>query len=250
MLVASLSKIIPIRIFIKDHHLWLKSQAPRTFAIELCQAIPVMKLCNDMTDFKSSFVYVFKHTPIQISLTKSGYRSLTVRRKSLTPRSVKGSLRATMKPLILTLALLAVCAPCHAQQDSYAYGQPSDLKGLKKVYVDSGADTKSRDSIIKELEKSKLDFEIVDDEADAKILLGFGAGHVTKKAIATSTGSSVIAREISQRTGSGVVVAHARGKDRLVLSFQDTQNSKWERNPVTNFVREFIKVYKKGNDIK
>ena len=64
-----------------------------------------------------------------------------------------------MKPFILTITLLAFCAPCYAQQDSYAYGQPSDLKGLKKVYVDTGPDTKNRDSIIKELEKAKLGFE-------------------------------------------------------------------------------------------
>ena len=65
------------------------------------------------------------------------------------------------------------------------------------------------------------------------------------------SGPTVVAREKTQRTGNGVVVAmHARGKDRLVLSFKDVQNSKWERNPVENFCREFIKAYKKGNDIK
>jgi hypothetical protein len=85
-----------------------------------------------------------------------------------------------MKPVILTLTLLAFCASCYAQPDPYAYGQPSDLKGLRKVYVDSGPDTKSRDSIIRNLEKSKLGFVIVDDEKDAEILLGFGAGAVYK----------------------------------------------------------------------
>ena len=99
-----------------------------------------------------------------------------------------------MKPFILTLTLLAFCAPCYAQRDSYAYGQPSDLKGLKKVYVDTGPDTKNRDSIIKDLEKSKLGFEIVDDKADAEILLGFGAGEVTHSVVATANGNVATAR--------------------------------------------------------
>src|SRR5258706_14520550 len=102
-----------------------------------------------------------------------------------------------MKPFILTLTLLAFCAPCYAQNDSYAYGQPSDLKGLKKVYVDSGPDTKSRENIIKDLEKSKLAFEIVDDQKDAEILLGYGAGAVSLKSVASVVGSSVI---VTQKT--------------------------------------------------
>lgn len=161
-----------------------------------------------------------------------------------------------MKRLFASLALITLFASlCFAQNDSYAYGQPSDLKGLKKVYIDTGPDTKSRDQIIKDLEKSKIGFEIVDDQKDAEILLGYGAGAVARKVVGstTTTGStsSIYVREKTQRTGTGVVVAlNARGKDRIVHSFEDVQNSKWERNPVDNYVREFIKVYKQGNDIK
>lgn len=157
-----------------------------------------------------------------------------------------------MKHLSLSLALIALFASLSpAQNDSYSYGQPSDLKGLKKIYVDSGPDTKSRDKIIKSLEKSKLGFEIVDDQKDAEIVLGYGAGAVSRKVVGSVVGSSVVMQEKTQRTGAGVVVAlNARGKDRLVHSFEDVQNSKWERNPVDNFVREFVKVYKKGNGIK
>ena len=42
----------------------------------------------------------------------------------------------------------------------------------------------------------------------------------------------------------------ARGKARLVYSFKDIQTTVFERKPVSNLVREFIKVYKKGNDLK
>src|SRR5437870_13903286 len=125
-----------------------------------------------------------------------------------------------MKRLTLSLALIALFASLSlAQNDSYAYGQPSDLKGLKKVYVDSGPDTKSRDKIIKGLENAKLGFEIVDEEKDAEILLGYGAGAVSRKVVGSVVGSSVIMQTKTQRTGVGIVVAlNARGKDRLVHS--------------------------------
>src|SRR2546430_13695542 len=109
-----------------------------------------------------------------------------------------------MKHLFVSLALIVLLAPlCLAQNDSYAYGQPSDLKGLKKIYIDAGPDTKSRDSIIKNLEKSKLGFEIVDDQKDAEILLGYGAGSVSRKAVGSVVGSSVIVTQKTQRTGTG-----------------------------------------------
>jgi len=52
------------------------------------------------------------------------------------------------------------------------------------------------------------------------------------------------------RTGAGVVIAIARGKARLVYSFDDVQTTWLERKPVTNFVREFLKIYKRGNNSK
>lgn len=156
-----------------------------------------------------------------------------------------------MRRLTLSLALIALLTSLSPAQSDYAYGQPSDLKGLKKIYIDSGPDIKSRNQIIKDLDKSKLGFEIVDDQKDAEILLLYGAGAVSRKSVGSVVGSSVIVTEKTQRTGVGAVVAlNARGKDRIVHSFQDVQNSKWERNPVDNYVREFIKVYKQGNDLK
>jgi hypothetical protein len=154
------------------------------------------------------------------------------------------------KSLALCLLILLACFDAYGQDESYSYGQPSDLKGLHKVFVDTGADTKNRDTIIKGILKAKLDFEIVDDAADAEIILGFGAGKVTNKAVASVIGTGIVARTHTSRTGTGVVIARARSKERLVHSFEDTQQSGWERKPVDNYVREFIKVYKKGNDLK
>lgn len=147
------------------------------------------------------------------------------------------------KVLASLLFSLSLLASTIAQE---SYGQLSDLRGLKKIFVNTGVDTKSRDSIIKDLEKSKLGFEIVDDAESAEIYMGFGADQVANVVWHTSAATRVL----TSRTGNGEVRVRARGKNRLILSFEDTQKSIWERKPATNFVREFIKAYKKGNDLK
>ena len=45
--------------------------------------------------------------------------------------------------------LLLLCAPAHFAQER-SYGKPSELKGLKRVYVDAGAGRKSRERIVDE----------------------------------------------------------------------------------------------------
>jgi len=130
-----------------------------------------------------------------------------------------------------------------AQQDSFAYGQPSDLKGLKKVYVETGPDLKSHDAIIHGLAESKIEFEIVDDEKAAEIILTFTAEAVR--------GPIVNGDQRILQSGGGLVTAtNIRGKDRVVLSFQDTRKNVFQHQPVTNFVHEFLKAYKKANGIK
>lgn len=150
---------------------------------------------------------------------------------------------------LITITLLVSLAAIAFAQDR-AYGTASDLKGLKKVFIDTGPDTKSRENIIKGLEKSRLGFEIVDDKEDAEILLGFGADEVVHSIVATRSENVATGRVLMDQTGAGVVIARARGKARLIYSFDDVQTTVFERKPVNNFIREFIKLYKKGNDIK
>lgn len=154
-----------------------------------------------------------------------------------------------MRKTLTLLGLLLILVSTTAAQDSerpYAYGEITDLKGRTKVYVDTGADTKNRENIINDLRKSKLGFEIVDGTDNPEVVLTFGTG--AARDIVWTT--SVASRVIEQPTGSGGVWVFARAKLRLVLSFQDTRNSKFERSPVSNFTREFLKAYKKGNGIK
>lgn len=150
-----------------------------------------------------------------------------------------------MKTLLL---LLALAVPLCAQ--ALPYGEISDLKGLKKVYVNTGLDMKSHRAIVKALEKSNLGFEIVEDVEDSEIMLVFGAGSVEHGVVATNTNGVATAQVVESPTGDGYVTAYARDKVRLVLSFKDTQGTVFERKPVSNFVRTFLKAYKQANGVK
>ena len=69
-----------------------------------------------------------------------------------------------MKSFILTLTLLAFCAPATLSKTLTLTVNCPILKGLEKGLDGHWPGYENRDSIIKDLEKSKLGFEIVDDK--------------------------------------------------------------------------------------
>lgn len=152
-----------------------------------------------------------------------------------------------MKSLLCLVAILTFPVLAVAQTE-YAYGQPSDLKGLKKVFVDTGPDMKSRNAIIEGMEKSKIGFEVMDEMADAEITLGFGASQIVRRVVTTQSGSTTSSQPVMRRAGAGVVFVKARGKDRLIYSFEDVQKSIFEGKPINNFIKEFLKLYKKAQE--
>jgi hypothetical protein len=148
----------------------------------------------------------------------------------------------------MLLVFLLLLPPLHIQD--FDYGRPTDLKGIKKVFIDTGSDLKNHERIVKSLEDAKLNLEILDSPEGAEVFLVFNAGSEQRiVGILNSAGGVLNQRKF--RTGQGMVyLPQSNGRPRVVLSFEDTQNSGWERKPVTNFSREFIKLYKKANSIK
>lgn len=61
--------------FLQNHHQWLKKFGREKVHDQIMQVIAVMKLCHDMTDFKSKFAHVFKKTPLQITFDDSAWTS-------------------------------------------------------------------------------------------------------------------------------------------------------------------------------
>jgi hypothetical protein len=133
------------------------------------------------------------------------------------------------------------------------FGQPSDLQGLKKVYVDTGADPESRKRIIRELNKPELGLTLLDGPDGAEIILDFGSRTedlFEKVNTYGQTGSGTDVRLKQILTGRGRVFVVNDGKTRSVMSFENTKSTFWERDPATNFGRAFHKLYKKVNGIK
>ena len=80
----------------------------------------------------------------------------------------------------VTLLLLVLAPAALAQERSQ--GSPSELKGLRRVYVDAGASRKDRARIVEELQRSKVGVEVVDAPEGAELILLFSADKVTAAA--------------------------------------------------------------------
>ena len=160
-----------------------------------------------------------------------------------------------MRQLKLLILVLCLC-PAARPQDS-SDGRPSDLKGLKKVYVDTGTDLKSRRRIIKELNRPGLGLTLLDAPEGAEVILDFGGRteeHVEELSLYVGYPQQFDTVEVRKQLliGRGRVFVVKDGQRRGVMSFADTKNAGafWERDPATNFGRNFRKLYKKANRIK
>jgi hypothetical protein len=54
--------------FLRNHHQWLKKFGRDKVHDQIERVITIMKLCNNMTDFREKFSRVFKKSPAQLSL--------------------------------------------------------------------------------------------------------------------------------------------------------------------------------------
>lgn len=134
------------------------------------------------------------------------------------------------------------------------FGPPSDLQGLKKVYVETGADEESRKRIIRELNKPELGLTLLDAPDGAEIILDFGRrteDHFDETAYPeTSASGGMRLKQVLLARGRVFVVKD--GKPRGVMSFEGAKNATtlWTRDLATNFGRKFRELYKKVNGIK
>ncbi|HKO44427.1 MAG TPA: hypothetical protein VJU84_14210 [Pyrinomonadaceae bacterium] len=146
------------------------------------------------------------------------------------------------------LILLYLLAFGGGLQD-FSYGQPSEMKGLKKVFVNTGTDLTNRERIFKEIQNAKLDLELLDSEEGAEIILVFAGGkeQITVGSVSNGTGS-ISTRKVN--VGEGRVFVIRDNKMKIVMSYEGEEKKIWEKKPATNFSRAFVKAYKKANDLK
>ncbi|MCY7347563.1 MAG: hypothetical protein LH614_15270 [Pyrinomonadaceae bacterium] len=147
----------------------------------------------------------------------------------------------------LTVAFVLLSGTLTYSQTPFEYGKPAELKGLSKIFVDTGADIKNHERIIQEIEKEKF-FVVVEKPEDAEIFLVFRGnkekvitGTTTRPIYGTNSTSTTVNEE-KRSTGSGMVLIKGKDKDRqrIIMDFESTKDTLIEKKPATKFAKEFI----------
>ena len=148
--------------------------------------------------------------------------------------------------LCLALTTLIFALPALAQNPTIEYGHPSELQGVKSVFVDTGTDFESRDRIVKEIQKSAPALTVVARPEDAEIHLRFYLDDEDNYAVIVPARGRVGVGSV--RRGEGTVVkVVASQRLRVLWSHRNSQRTPFERRPSTNFGREFVKLYRRYN---
>lgn len=172
---------------------------------------------------------------------------------------------------VIFLLLLVVTGQLHAQS-AIEYGERDELRGITKIFVDTGTDLSGRENIIKIIKNELPTIVIMSRVEDAEIILIYSSDSysilsgisnsrnssttgnlsvwgntATYSGQTTSTSTSTpIYRKVTD--GEGLVVRFtSSGRPRLLMNFKDTQKSVLERRPSSNFARKFVKAYKEIN---
>jgi hypothetical protein len=148
-------------------------------------------------------------------------------------------LKRTSRLLIL---ILTVALPIVAQEPGIEYGHPDELRGVTKVFVDTGVDTRQREQIAKEIQKRLPILEVVSRPEESDIHLRFSLRE-------TRDGRTEGVGTVVKLVGSNRV--------RMLLSFKDYLLPLFERESIVNFgveyakprifAQEFVKAYRRAN---
>jgi hypothetical protein len=142
------------------------------------------------------------------------------------------------------------------QSPKIEYGSESELKGVRSIYVYTATELDDHNRIVKEIQKRIKGIVITDKPETADVCLIYGSDFATFYAGTYSTGTvtnSTIQANSTPRYqsivyGTGMVVkVKPDGTARLLLDFKDSQSTRLERRPTTNFARAFAKAYEKAN---
>jgi hypothetical protein len=174
-------------------------------------------------------------------------------------------LRQNLK-IIFFLLLMSVTAV--ARQAVVDYGHVGELKGVNRLYVSTDLDMKERESIVKELLKRLPGLEITrtPEAADIHLIYRGEKLHVpgalnwlgepapayvesARHLYAGVRNTAVAAQLLPVAVGAGVVLKTVGpGRSRLLMSYRgESLAGSFERSPSTNFVRAFVKEYKRAN---
>lgn len=126
------------------------------------------------------------------------------------------------------------CAQYKTREEC-GYAGAGALKGIKRVFVDTGEDTRNRDVIVSEIQKAKLDLEVSDKAGDADVILDFRA---FQAAFARTS------------AGIGEILVRVDQDDRLRLASEFAESGRSPKALATQFARTFLDAYKKDNQLR
>lgn len=147
-----------------------------------------------------------------------------------------------MRKIVLLVSFLLGLSLVTLAQD-YDYGKPSELRGLTKVFIDTGVDIENRNRIVKVIEDAKiLGLKILERGEAAEVIISFREDRRPRQVGRTTR---------YDRTDEGfVVIAATDGKRmKILMSFESTQDKAGENKPATKFAKDFVKEYKKANTL-
>ena len=130
--------------------------------------------------------------------------------------------------------------------DDYEQGRLSELKGIKKIFIDTGGETAYRERLIKEIEKAKLNIEVLSSPDDAECFILFRNTMINEPWF---SGSSAI---VEKSLGKAMIIipGNNQKKTRLLLKFTETKDSYFEDKPIDKFAKMFVKAYREANQKK
>lgn len=148
-----------------------------------------------------------------------------------------------MKITRLLLFVTVFALPAFAQESTIEYGQADELRGVMKIFVDTGVDVQQRNLIVKAIQKRLPNLEVVSRPEESDIHLRFSL-------IQTKDGKT---KEIGT-----VVKLIGNNRVRILYSVNDLLFSAIEQQSTTEYAKdyakpylfavEFVKAYKKANN--
>jgi TonB family protein len=134
-------------------------------------------------------------------------------------------------------------------------GAPEELRGVKKIYVDTGGDRREREIITGEILARLPWLEFVDAARDAEVILEFGTGELTQRGAYEMKGQLGITKQRLEmntdfKRGTGQVFKRVSDADlRVLLKLQASQFSAIDRRPGVVFARAFARAYERANGL-
>ena len=132
----------------------------------------------------------------------------------------------------------AVACTEYKTADDCGVGSPAELRNLTRVFVDAPLEG-ARKTISTAIAAANLGLVVVDAAPGAEIVLKFTSGVVLQPSYAIpSMGSGM------WDAGRGEVWVVRDGRSRVVMTFENVQSSRLQKEPVTKFVRSFLDAYR------